>query len=219
MIGRAPVRRLCAPGAGYACSTMAPSEAPSEAFPPAATEPPATGALRDGLRAAASALKEHGPRFALAGSYALWAYGAPEPSHDVDLVVAESDVDDAVATLTHAGFIVKRPPEDWLFKAWIGDTLVDVLHRVNGAPVGPADLDQAEEVDVLAIRMPVLPPTVVLIQQLRAMTERHCDFGKLLPAVRAVRERLDWERIRAQTAQNNFAVAFLVLVDRLGLCA
>lgn len=33
-----------------------------------------------------------GPRFALAGSYALRAYGAPRPSHAVDLVVAECDV-------------------------------------------------------------------------------------------------------------------------------
>jgi hypothetical protein len=40
----------------------------------------------------------------LAGSYALWAYGVPEPSHDVDLVVIESDVTTAVATLTEAGF-------------------------------------------------------------------------------------------------------------------
>lgn len=181
-------------------------------------DPPAERTqLREALRAAASALKENGPRFALAGSYALWAQGAPEPSHDVDLVVAESDVDDAIATLTHAGFAVKRPPEDWLFKAWIGDLLVDVLHRVNGVRVEPADLEDAEELDVLAIRMPVLPATTVLIQQLRAMTERHCDFAKLLPAVRAVRERIDWNRVRAETADNDFAVAFLVLIDRLGL--
>jgi hypothetical protein len=42
----------------------------------------------------------------LAGTYALWAFGAPEPSHDVDLVVAESDVASAEATLTDAGFAV-----------------------------------------------------------------------------------------------------------------
>jgi hypothetical protein len=35
--------------------------------------------------------------------------------------------------------------------------------------------------------------------------------------VRAVGERLDWEHIRAQTAGNDYAVAFLVLADRLGL--
>jgi len=179
------------------------------------TEAPAQ--LREALRIAASALKENGPRFALAGSYALWACGAPEPSHDVDLVVAECDVDDAIATLTDAGFAIERPPEDWLFKARIGATLVDVLHQVNGARVEPATLDCAEEQDVLAIRMPVLPPTMVLIQQLRALGEHHCDFARLLPAVRAIRERLDWGRIEAQTADNDYAAAFLVLVHRLGL--
>lgn len=65
--------------------------------------------------------------------------------------------------------------------------------------------------------MPVLPPTMVLVQQLRALHEHHCDFARLLPAVRAVRERLDWEGIAKSTADNDFAVAFLVLADRLGL--
>jgi len=80
-----------------------------------------------------------------------------------------------------------------------------------------ATLDCAEQRDVLAIAMPVLPPTMVLIQKLRALGEHHCDFAKLLPAVRAIRELLDWERIRSQTADNDYVVAFLVLADRLGL--
>jgi Uncharacterised nucleotidyltransferase len=173
--------------------------------------------LREALRGAASALKEKGPRFALAGGYALWAYGAPEPSHDVDLVVTEAEAATAVATLTDAGFAVEHPPEDWLFKARTGDTVVDVLHRVNGVPVEPATLACAEHREVLAIAMPVLPPTMVVIQKLRALNEHHCDFAKLLPPVRAIRERLDWDRVRAQTADNDYAAAFLVLAERLGL--
>jgi hypothetical protein len=196
--------------AGYDLSTMTPAETPTN------TSASCTQ-LREALRGAASALKENGPRFALAGGYALWTYGAPEPSHDVDLVVAESDVPNAVATLMDAGFAVEHPPEDWLFKARNGDTVVDVLHRLNGVRVQPATLDCAEPHDVLAITMPVLPPTMVLIQKLRSLGEHYCDFAKLLPAVRAVRERLDWDRIRSQTADNDYAVAFLVLVDRLGL--
>lgn len=182
------------------------------------TDAPASRArLREALRGAASALREHGPRFALAGSYALWVYGAPEPSHDVDLVVAESDVGDAVATLSGAGFVIERPPEDWLFKARSGDSVVDVLHRVNGRRVEPATLEFAQQRDVLAIAMPVLPPTMVIIQKLCALTEHHCDFAKLLPGVRAVREQLDWDLIRSETAGNDYAVAFLVLAQRLGL--
>jgi hypothetical protein len=78
-------------------------------------------------------------------------------------------------------------------------------------------LDGAEQFDVLAIKTPVLAPTAVLIQKLRALDEHHCDFAKLLPSVRAVRERLDWPLLRTETDDNDFAVAFLVLADRLGL--
>jgi hypothetical protein len=173
--------------------------------------------LREALRRAASALKANGPRFALGGSYALWVHGAPEPVHDVDLVVAESDVELAVTTLADAGFTIERPVEDWLFKAYIDGALVDVLHRHNGVPVDAAMLDAAEVHDVLAIAMPVLPPMYVVTQKLLSLNEHHCDFQPLLPAVRAVRERIDWPRLREATADNDFAVAFLVLVDRLGI--
>jgi hypothetical protein len=80
-------------------------------FETAANVPADCARLREALRGAAAALKENGPRFALAGSYALWAYGAPEPSHDVDLVVTEADAATAVATLKDAGFAVEHPPE------------------------------------------------------------------------------------------------------------
>src|SRR5215472_11577298 len=128
--------RLPTLAAGYDLSTMTPTEAPTNLSASCAQ-------LREALRGAASALKVNGPRFALAGSYALWAYGAPEPSHDVDLVVTESDAATAVATLRDAGFAVKHPPQDWLFKARTGDTVVDILHRLNGVPVELATLDCA----------------------------------------------------------------------------
>lgn len=189
---------------------MAPSESPTNSLVDRAQ-------LREALRSAASALKANGPRFALAGSYALWAYGAPEPSHDVDLVIAESEVAAATTTLRDAGFAIEHPPEDWLFKARTRDAVVDVLYRLNGETVVARTLDGAEQRDVLAIAMPVLPPTMVVIQKLRALHEHYCDFAKLLPAVRAVRERLDWDHIKKQTDGNDYAAAFLFLVERLGL--
>src|SRR3954466_573285 len=91
--------------------------------------------LPSGLKRAASALKADGPPFALGGSYALWVHGAPEPEHDVDIVVAEDDAERAAQVLAAAGFEIERPAEDWLFKARMDDALVDVLHRLNMVPV------------------------------------------------------------------------------------
>lgn len=177
-----------------------------------------TDHLRDALKNAASALKAHGPQFALAGGFALWAYGGPEPFHDVDFVVGQEDTEAAALTLEKAGFRIDRTPEDWLFKACVeGEFVIDVLHQLNGTPVTAEMIASAEELDVLAIRMPVLPPTRVMIEKLNSLNEHHCDFAPLLPAVRAVREQMDWDKLRADTAENHFAVAFLVLADRLGI--
>jgi hypothetical protein len=105
-----------------------------------------------------------------------------------------------------------------LFKACVGDDFViDVLHALNGVPVDAGTILAAEEYDVLAIRMRVLDPTHVVIEKLNSINEHNCDFGAFLPAIRAVREKLDWKRIRAATADNDFAAAFLFLADRLGL--
>jgi Nucleotidyl transferase of unknown function (DUF2204) len=180
---------------------------------------PRNDELRDALKRAASALKMQGPEFALAGSYALWVHGGPEPVHDVDFVVAEEDADTAAKTLEEAGFRIDRPPEDWLFKACTGNVVVDMLHRLNGVPVDAATLRRAEVVEVLAIAMPVLPPTHVVTEKLTSLNEHHCDFGALLPGVRAVRERVNWNKVRSDTADNDFAAAFLFLTDRLGITA
>ena len=171
--------------------------------------------MRQALRRSASALKAAGVPFALAGSYALWVYGAPEGDHDVDLVVAEEAVEDAAAALAGAGLGIERPPEDWLFKAYDGPVLVDVLHRLVGAPVGTEQLARAEDHDVLGLRIPVLPPTEVIRTKLLSMTEQYCDFGALLPSVRAVRERLDWDALRVAAHGQPYAEAFLFLTERL----
>lgn len=184
------------------------------------TTPPRNDDLRDALKRAASALKAHGPEFALAGSYALWVYGGPEPVHDVDFVVAEPDTEAAALTLEKAGFTIERTPEDWLFKACVGDDFViDVLHQLNGKPVDAEAIASGEELDVLAIRMRVLAPTHVVAEKLTSLNEHHCDFPALFPVVRAVREQVDWNKVRAETADNPFAAAFLFLTDRLGITA
>jgi hypothetical protein len=173
--------------------------------------------LREALKRAASALKQSGPPFALAGSYALWVHGSPEPIHDVDLAVAEADADAAATTLAAAGFTIQRTPEDWLLKAHLDGVVVDVLHRLNGQPVDETLLSHTDEFEVLAIRMPVLRPSDIVAVKLCSLSEHYCDFSQLLPVVRAIREKLDWPLIRSETKGNDYAAAFLFLTDRLGI--
>jgi hypothetical protein len=175
------------------------------------------GRPREALKRVAVALKQSGLRFALAGGYAAWVHGAPEPEHDVDFVVAGDDAERAYAALERAGLRVEQPPEDWLFKVFTDGTMVDVAHRLNTSPVDGAVLDRADDLEVLSVLMPVLCATDVLTSKLNALDEHYCDYAKLLPVARAMREQVDWNRVREDTAGNDFAVAGLFLLDRLGI--
>src|SRR3954470_11301919 len=173
------------------------------------------GQPREALKRVAVALKQSGLRFALAGGYAARVHGAPEPDHDVDFVVAGDDAERAYAALEKAGLRVEQPPEDWLFKVFTDGTMVDIAHRLNTSPVDGAVLDRAGDLEVLSILMPVLSATDVITSKLNALDEHYCDYAKLLPVARALREQVDWGRVREGTAGNDFAVTGLFLLDRL----
>src|SRR3954471_1055097 len=87
------------------------------------------------LKRSAAALREAEVPFLLGGSLASWARGGPESRHDLDLMIRPRDVGRSLAALEEAGMRPERPPEDWLVKAWDGDTLVDLIFCPKGMVV------------------------------------------------------------------------------------
>jgi hypothetical protein len=72
-------------------------------------------------------------------------------------------------------------------------------------------------VAVLSVQMPVLSGTELLVQKMKAMDEHSCDFGRMLPVARALREQVDWPRVQKETEESDFAAAFLFLLERLSI--
>ena len=173
--------------------------------------------IRDLLKRVAVALKQGDVPFALCGGYAAWVRGAPEPDHDADFLVPSAEAERTAKVLTEAGLQVVDPPEDWLTKVVQGDSFVDVLWRTCGVPVESDLIDRAEELPVLSVHMPVLGATDIVVTKLMALDEHYCDYGRVLPVARALREQVDWDRVHSEVAGNDFAVVCLVLLDRLGV--
>ena len=171
--------------------------------------------LREALKRVAVVLKEGDVPFALTGGYAVWARGGPESIHDVDFLVAAEDAARAAEVLDAGGVEVVHPPEDWLFKAYSDGAMVDIIHRHSGGPAPRAIVEDADVLEVLSVQMPVLSATEVLVQKMLALDEHYCDFGAMIPVVRALREQVDFERVRAETADSPFAAALLFLLERL----
>ena len=173
--------------------------------------------IRDLLKRTAVALKQGDVPFALCGGYAAWVRGAPEPDHDADFLVPEAEAERAAKVLGDAGLDVQDPPEDWLTKVVAGSSFVDVLWRTCGHPVETDLIERAETMPVLSVHMPVLTATDIVVTKLMALDEHYCDYGRLLPVARAMREQVDWEDVRRRVADNDFAAVFLVLLERLGI--
>ncbi len=173
--------------------------------------------IRDLLKRVAVALKEGGVPFALCGGYAAWVRGAPEPDHDADFLVAHDEAERAAKVLTDAGLQVQDPAEDWLTKVVQGNSFVDVLWRTCGRPVESDLIERAEVVPVLSVHMPVLAATDILVTKLMALDEHYCDFSRLLPVARALREQVDWGTVHREIEDNHFAAVFLDLLGRLGV--
>jgi Uncharacterised nucleotidyltransferase len=173
--------------------------------------------LRAALKRVATTLKAAGVPFALAGGYASWARGGPEPVHDADFVLVEEDMPRALQALADAGMRVEHPPEDWLEKVYDGDALVDLIFRPADRPVTREQLVKADELRVDSVLMPVQPATDILASKVLALSEHFCDLGRLFPHARALREQIDWPALRRDVADWPFARAFLDLCDDLNI--
>lgn len=169
------------------------------------------------LKRTVAALRDAGVPFAVAGGIAFWARGGPISDRDVDIVVAPDDVPRALAALEKVGMVPDHPPEEWLAKAHDGDVTVDVIFHPSGLPITPEVLARAEDLQVEAVTMPVLPIDDVLVTQLLSLNEHYLQLEPLVEAARAVREQLDWEAVRRRTSRSPFARAYFTLVEGLGI--
>ncbi|WCB94256.1 hypothetical protein DSM104299_02987 [Baekduia alba] len=178
--------------------------------------------IESSLKKGAAALRDAGLPFALAGSVACWARGAPQSRNDLDFLVCAEDAEAALEALVGVGMRADRPPEGWLLKAWDqaedgSETLVDLIFGPRGIESVEEVLRRSEILPVAALDLPVVHLDDVLVMKLHAFDEHCCDFAGILAIARAVREQVDWDDVRARTAESPFARAFFTLIEGLGL--
>jgi predicted nucleotidyltransferase len=171
--------------------------------------------IEHALKRSAAALREAGIPFLLGGSLASWARGGPETRHDLDLMIKPEDVEASLAALEAAGMRPERPPEEWLVKAWDGDTLVDLIYCPKGLPMDDDVIARGEELAVLGMEIRVMALEDVMATKLMALTEHSLRYEGLLQIARALREQIDWHAVRSRTESSPFARAFFVLLEGL----
>jgi hypothetical protein len=148
---------------------------------------------------------------------AAWARGGPQPAKDIDLMVPRAGAERALGALAGAGMRTERPPEEWLYKAWNGDVLVDIIFGPSGLELTDEVLARADVIPVMSVATPVMAIEDMLVTMLYSLDEHCLDYGALVAIARSLREQIDWPQLRARCAGSPYAKAFLTLVEELGI--
>ncbi|MES4890030.1 nucleotidyltransferase family protein [Streptomyces sp. NPDC096012] len=177
-------------------------------------------AILEATKEIGALLKRAGHPFALAGSVAVYAHGGSRYlQHDADFCVLREDAEAVAGSLREAGFAVRTPPEDWLLKTTCHGQNIDIIFDLAHEPVTKDMIDRAQFLPVDSVLMPVLSPTDLIRSLISAFSEHYCDFGSVLPVARAVREKVDWDAVRAACGDQPMPAAFLFLLERLNVIA
>jgi hypothetical protein len=177
----------------------------------------AFNALIDTMKVTVAALRDADVQFMLGGSMAAWARGGPEPDNDLDLMVSPDHADAALEALARAGMRVEHPPEEWLYKAWHGEVLIDLIFCPSGLELTDEAFARSETISVMAVSMPVMALEDVLVTMLYALDEHALDYSRLLAITRALREQIDWPALRRRASGSPYAKAFMTLVEELDI--
>jgi hypothetical protein len=169
------------------------------------------------FKRAASVLDREGIEFMVGGGLAAWAHGGPPTTWDVDLMLRREDVEAASSALGAAGMRLEDPPEHWLLKAYDEDVLIDLIYEPSGLPIDDAAFERTKQLDVCAMRVRVMSLEDVFTTKLLSLNDNAMDLGPLIKMARAVREKVDWERVRRDTEEHPYARGFFAVAGELGL--
>ena len=169
------------------------------------------------LKKVAGLLRDAEVPFLLGGGLAVWARGGPETAHDIDLMLRQADAEHGVRVLAAAGLRTEAPPEGWLYKAFDGEVMVDLIFEPSGQPIEDSVFARAEELNVYAVPMQVISLEDVFVTKLTALREHELDYESVIQMARPVREQVDWEDVRSRTDGSPYAAAFFTLGEKLGI--
>lgn len=121
---------------------------------------------------AVDALEREGIDYALMGGLASAAVGRDRRTRDVDLFVQPDGALPALEALAGLGMRTERTDESWLYKAFAGEVMIDVIFRSKGGLVLDTQmLEHRRELNVAGRRVLALGPEDLVVIKAMAVAE------------------------------------------------
>jgi hypothetical protein len=157
-------------------------------------EPPAEVLYREAM----SALQEASVPFLVGGGYALSHYADfTRLPGDCDVFVRPPDITRALAVLERAGFAAELTFPHWLGKAKRDGFHVDVIFSSGNGVCTVDDLwfSHAVPARVVGLDVELIPAEELIWSKAYVMERERFDGADIAHLLRALAERLDWQRL------------------------
>jgi hypothetical protein len=136
--------------------------------------------------------------FLVGGAYALERYaGVLRRTKDLDLFLRARDCGRCLRLLSSAGYRTEMAQSHWLAKVHANDAFVDLIFSSgNGLAIVDDDwFEHAVPDEVLNTRVLLCPPEELLWSKSTIMERHRYDGADVAHLLRAVGDRLDWDRV------------------------
>lgn len=172
--------------------------------------------LEEVLRETLPKLDGAGIAYAVIGGLAVTTLARPRWTHDIDVFLRPRDAARALEVLGGDGYEIERFDHEWLFKAWRGEVMIDLIFRSAGNLYFDDEVEERRvQRQFLGVSMPVVSPEDLLVMKAAADTElNHYHWFDAIGIL--ANHELDWAYVlrRARSSQRHL-LSLLVYADAL----
>lgn len=164
---------------------------------------------------ATTALEESGARYVVGGGIAVWAYGRRRETKDIDIFCKKPDADSILAVLRKIGFRTEHSDERWLYKAFRGDAMVDVIfENTRGKGTDDLMLDNARFATIENYQFKVMSPEDLIYIKIISMIKNSPHWEDAFSIVANNYEKINWQYLADRSqSESRILLSFLLYVD------
>ncbi|OPZ83135.1 MAG: hypothetical protein BWY76_02423 [bacterium ADurb.Bin429] len=145
------------------------------------------------LQKACDALDAIGVPYMVGGGTAVVLWGRNRRTKDFDLFLNREVLRAAMNALSLAGFTTTDTEKNWLYKAWWGDLLVDLIVEVRGGVrITDETMLRSRVVEQFGVTFRVMGPEDVVYRKITCLTEGRPDWHDAISIIARQGETFDW---------------------------
>lgn len=145
------------------------------------------------LHEACDTLDALGIPYVVGGGTAVVLYGRNRRTKDFDIFLNRSVLRPAMNALSLTNFVTTDTEKGWLYKAWRGETLVDLIVESRGGVRIDGDvMSRSRMVPMHGYDFRIMGPEDVLFRKALTLTEGRPDWYDGISIIHRQRDTLDW---------------------------